>query len=66
MATNHLLVRTTTTEAEPTGAGLTTASVQLSAEAVRDYIFYSRIATTVHAVAARFVCKLVIIALGFT
>ena len=33
---------------------------------MRDYISYSRIATTVHAVAAQFVCKPVIIVLGFT
>ena len=52
MDLNHAEQATTTTEAEPTGAGFTTGSVQLSADAVREYIPYSRIATTMHAVAA--------------
>ena len=56
----------TTTAAEAAWSRLTTGSMQLTAGAVRGYISCSRIATTVHAVAAQFVCKPMIIALGFT
>ena len=51
----------TATSAEAAWSRLTTGSMQLTAEAERGYISYSRIATTVHAVGCTFVCMPVIV-----